>query len=266
MANSNQKFLFDTSFEGSNKLKKSNSDNFSDFMGTSETSPHDLATNIPEPEELVLPEGAVSLDDFELAKQTAYSEGFANGQEEAHGKASETNEAQVVQVLEQVTQELSGLDHSHQQTLEGLQSISMEVALKAIQKLFPSLEHSSTLDEITLVFRECLDRLPQEPRLVIRVSDTTLDDVQERLEKVASKSGFTGHLVFLSEPGMSPSDVRVEWAEGGAERNSAEMRQEIETILSRAITNLSLPGDPGQTSALSDQENKESAPAHEVAE
>lgn len=267
MANSNQKFLFDTSFEGSKKPKRAaRSDNFSDFMGAPATPSQDLADPIVEPEVPVLPEGAVSIDDMELAKQAAYSEGYAAGQQEAQGKALEANEAQILQTLERVTQEFANLEHDHKEMHEELQSVSMEVAMKAIQKLFPSLEHSSTLDEITLVFRECMDRLPQEPRLVIRVSDTTLDEVQERLEQVANNSGFTGNLVFLSEPGMSSSDVRVEWAEGGAERNSAEMLQEIETILSRAITRFSLPGDPGQTSVSSVEDNPENTPAQEVAQ
>ncbi|MFD2207973.1 hypothetical protein [Kiloniella antarctica] len=267
MVNSNQKFLFDTSFEGSKKSKQtSKSDSFSDFMGASEAPPQDPATSVIEPETPALPEGAVSLEDLELGKQTAYSEGFAAGQEEAHGQASEANEAQILQTLERVTQELASLEHGHKKMHDELQSVSMEVAMKAIQKLFPSLEHSSTLDEITLVFKECMDRLPQEPRLVVRVSDTTLDEVQERLEQVANNSGFTGNLVFLSEPGMSSSDVRVEWAEGGAERNSTEMLQEIETILSRAITRFSLPGDSGQTSVSSVEDNPENTPPQEVAE
>ncbi|OUS18832.1 hypothetical protein A9Q97_00230 [Rhodospirillales bacterium 47_12_T64] len=266
MANMNQKFLFDTSFEGSNSSKETGPDSFSDFMGTPSTPAQDALPADPEVETLPLPEGAVSLEDLELSKQTAYEEGFSAGHTKAQEEASEASEAQIAQAISKLAHELSTLEHSHKKTLEELQSTSMEVALKAIQKLFPSLEHSSTLAEVTLVFRECLDRLPQEPRLVIRVADKTLDDVQEQLEKVASQSGFNGHLVFLSEPGMSPSDVRVEWAEGGAERNSTEMLHEIETILSRAITSLSLPGDSGQTNALSNQEIMESAQPNEVAQ
>lgn len=268
MANSTQKFLFDTSFEGreepnKNKSQKSSANNFSDFMGNSAPPPPDVEENI-EPEEVPLPEGAVSAENLELEKQAAYAEGFAAGQIDAQNHADETANALIAQSINLITEQLQGLQTVQQSQVQELQSVSMEVVLTALKKLFPSLVNNTSLDEIILVFRECLDRLPQEPRLVIRVSDTTLDDVQDKLEHVAKQSGFNGNLVFLSEPGMMAGDVRVEWAEGGAERTATELLQEIETIISRAITNFSLPGAAGKTSATPASDSSAVVPTDET--
>ncbi|WP_156176873.1 FliH/SctL family protein [Kiloniella spongiae] len=265
---STQKFLFDTSFEGrgeSGKSKESkvSSDNFSDFMGNS-TPAQPTPEEVIEHEEVPLPEGTISLEDLETEKQGAYAEGFAAGQIDAQNHATETTEALLAQTISQMGHQLQALQTTQQSQIQDLQSLSMEVALIAVKKLFPSLVKNTALDEIVLVFRECLDRLPQEPRLVIRVSDITLDDVQEKLEHVAKQSGFNGNLVFLSEPGMSAGDVRVEWAEGGAERIATELMQEIETIIERAITNFSLPGTTGKTSTTPDKDSLADVPTHEM--
>ncbi|WP_421781103.1 hypothetical protein [Kiloniella litopenaei] len=268
MASTTQKFLFDTSFEGrddpaKNKAQQSSANSFSDFMGNSTPPPPDVEETI-EPEEAPLPEGAISAENLELEKQTAYAEGFAAGQIDAQNHADETANAQISQSINQITQQLQVLQTAQQSQVQDLQSVSMEVVLTAIKKLFPSLVDNTSLDEIILVFRECLDRLPQEPRLVIRVSDTTLDDVQEKLEQVAKQSGFNGHLVFLSEPGMMAGDVRVEWAEGGAERTATELLEEIETIINRAITNFSLPGAAGKTSTPPNTDSLADVPTNEM--
>ncbi len=268
MASSTQKFLFDTSFEGrgqsgKDKEKKVASDSFSDFMGNSAPA-QPIPEEVIEPEEIPLPEGAVSLEDLETEKQTAYAEGFAAGQIDAQNHATETAEALLAQSITQLSQQLQVLQASQQSHVQELQSVAMEVALTAVKKLFPSLVENTSLDEVILVFRECLDRLPQEPRLVIRVSDITLDDVQEKLEQVAKQSGFNGNLVFLSEPGMPAGDVRVEWAEGGAERTATELLQEIETIINRAITNFSLPGAAGKTSTTPNTDNLVDVPTNEI--
>ncbi|WP_120496203.1 FliH/SctL family protein [Kiloniella sp. EL199] len=268
MASSTQKFLFDTSFEGRGDSGKSqeskvSSDSFSDFMGNSAPA-QPIPEEVVEPEAVPLPEGAVSLEDLEAEKQAAYAEGFAAGQIDAQNHATETAEALLAQSINQMSQQLQTLQTTQQSQVQELQNVSMEVALTAVKKLFPSLVNNTSLDEIILVFRECLDRLPQEPRLVIRVSDRTLDDVQKKLEEVAKQSGFNGNLVFLSEPGMPAGDVRVEWAEGGAERTATELLQEIETIINRTITNFSLPGAAGKTSTTPDTNNLADVPTDEM--
>ncbi|WP_125932959.1 FliH/SctL family protein [Kiloniella majae] len=268
MASSTQKFLFDTSFEGrgetgKNKGNKVSSDSFADFMGNS-TPPQSVPEEVIEPEEVPLPEGAISLEELEAEKQAAYAEGFAAGQIDAQNHAAETAEALIAQSINQMSQQLQALQATQQSQVQELQSVSIEVALTAVKKLFPSLVNHTSLDEVILVFRECLDRLPQEPRLVIRVSDVTLDDVQEKLEQVAKQSGFNGNLVFLSEPGMPAGDVRVEWAEGGAERTATELLQEVETIINRAVTNFSLPGAAGKTSTTPDADSLADVPTNEI--
>ncbi|WP_157231024.1 FliH/SctL family protein [Kiloniella laminariae] len=221
----------------------------------------------PPPEEIIpVPEETVPLQEVEQLRQAAYDEGMTAGKNEAMEQATQMHEALTRQALETLGQQLVTMEKEYSDKVEELQTVTLDIAMKAIKKLFPTLDKTRGLEEITLVFKECLDRLPQEPRLVVRVADTILDDVQDQLQKVAGQSGFTGRLVFLSEPGMQPGDVLVEWAEGGAERNSAEMLTEIETILNRVIKPIEGPGQTGQNTVPKDTSDTTGAPTNEVVE
>ena len=49
------------------------------------------------------------------------------------------------------------------------------------------------------------------------------------------RSAFEGKLVLLEEPEAGPSDVLVEWPDGGAERDLERQWREIDEILSHSL-------------------------------
>ncbi|MCZ4280525.1 FliH/SctL family protein [Kiloniella laminariae] len=266
MSQPNSKFLFNNSFEKKEGSGKTASNKNGGFV-SDKTSLAEKEAPPPAPEEaLSVPEETMPLQEVELLRQAAYDEGMAAGRNEAMEQAAQMNEALTRQALDTVAQQLATIEKEYSGKVEELQTVTLDIAMKAIKKLFPTLDKTRGLEEITLVFKECLDRLPQEPRLVVRVADTILDDVQTQLQKIAGQSGFTGRLVFLSEPAMQPGDVLVEWAEGGAERNSAEMLAEIETILNRIIKPIEGPGQTGNNTVPKDTSDTTGAPTNEVAE
>ncbi len=78
-----------------------------------------------------------------------------------------------------------------------------------------------------------LRELIDEPRVVIRVTDTLLGRVAERIDQLAAECGFAGRLVILSDDDIAESDCRMEWADGGARRDSAAMWQQIDDAAGR---------------------------------
>src|SRR3546814_6510285 len=76
---------------------------------------------------------------------------------------------------------------------------SLEAALTVVRKLFPQLARSHGLDELHAVVEQCLERLRDEPRVVIRCADADLAALQTRAEQAAARSGFEGKLVFLAD-------------------------------------------------------------------
>jgi flagellar assembly protein FliH len=80
-----------------------------------------------------------------------------------------------------------------------------------------------------------LSELHDEPRLVVRVADALLDPLNESLQAARSSAGFEGKIVLLADDSVANGDIRIEWADGGAERDSTRLWREIDEIVARAL-------------------------------
>jgi flagellar assembly protein FliH len=70
---------------------------------------------------------------------------------------------------------------------------------------------------------------------MIRTADADLDALRESIEGSAARSGFEGKLVFLTDERIASGDLRIEWADGGAERDQAALWAEIDGVIARAL-------------------------------
>jgi flagellar assembly protein FliH len=167
--------------------------------------------------------------DLEQARVEGHEAGKAAGAQEA----MQTIEQQISQAVNAISTEMISLSEAQVTSNERHGREMLEVALSVVRKLFPRLADKNGLTEIEAVVGDCLERLRNEPRIVIRVSDSLLDPVEARLGELAAQTGFEGKIVYLSQDGLNPGDVRVEWADGGAERDSEQLWREIDQITAR---------------------------------
>jgi flagellar assembly protein FliH len=112
---------------------------------------------------------------------------------------------------------------------------SVELALAIVRKLHPALVECQGLAEIEAVLGQCLESLKQEPRLVAYVHSARLDALQERREQLSASKGFEGRVVLIGDDEMGQSDCRVEWADGGVEREAGRIWRSIEEVLTRYV-------------------------------
>lgn len=112
---------------------------------------------------------------------------------------------------------------------------SVDLALAIVRKLHPALIERQGLAEIESVLNQCLESLKQEPRLVAYVHSARLDALQERLTQLSVSSGFEGRVVLIGDDEMGQSDCRVEWADGGVEREAGRIWRAIEEALNRYL-------------------------------
>ncbi len=178
-------------------------------------------------------------EDLERARAEGHESGKKIGAEEA----MQSIEKQVSQAVTAVKAQMSGLAQAQAESHERQGREALELALTVVRKIFPRLAGRHGLAEVESVVGECLERLREEPRIVIRVADAVLDQVEARIGELAARAGFEGRIVYLAQDGLNPGDVRVEWADGGAERDSERLWREIERITAR-IANSDKPVAP----------------------
>lgn len=211
--NPNDKFLFETSFDP-------------DALSN--------AAKIRAAEEAAADEPPVptfSEEELAAAKQAAFTEGSAAGMAEAE-KGIARRTAEQLATLTARLDSLSGalderMSQSHQETVLA--------AMTVVRKLFPQVSSENGLTEVKAVVEECLERLREEPRMVVRAANQQLDTLKAQLDACIKRSGFNGKLVFLADDRLNPGDVRVEWADGGAERDQNALWREIDNIIERTL-------------------------------
>lgn len=238
------KFLFETSF---------------DTDGRRPSAPKTECAPEPVVEEPTAPpEPTFSAADLAAAR----AEGEAQGRAAALQDAMASVEHQTTEVLERIALQLEGL-------LKGLLVVGQEhqddclrLSLAILRKLFPHLSATNGLSEIEHVIGEALGRLQEEPRIVIRVADALLDNLQARIDILTQRSGFEGKVVLIADDSMTPDAVRVEWADGGAERDPDTCWDAIEALIDEVVPPLPTPDTKGpQAAATPDQSPEAPQPA-----
>ena len=219
-----EKFLFDTSFEAP------------DLGG-------DAVQPVRKP-----PPPKFGEEDLERAR----AEGHAAGKEIGVQEAMRSIEQQISQAVTAVSAQMSGLAQAQVEYHKRQGRESLQVALTIVRKIFPGLAGRNGLAEVESVVGDCLERLRDEPRIVIRVADAVLDQIEARIGDLAARAGFEGKIVYLAQDGLNSGDVRVEWADGGAERDSERLWREIDQITARVASpdTTEIPARPAPKDAV----------------
>jgi flagellar assembly protein FliH len=120
-----------------------------------------------------------------------------------------------------------------------------------LQKIVPALCRRDPLAELEALVARCLDETLDEPRIVLRVSDAMFDTMQSRLDAMTTANGYSGKLILIADAALAEGDGRVEWADGGAERDTRRLMAEIDAILLRSLA------DPPPAPAIPEESNDE---------
>jgi flagellar assembly protein FliH len=179
-------------------------------------------------------EVAITRADLNAAVAQARAEGHAAGLAEATAQ----REQRVAETLAAIGQQLVALFAARDEARRESERTTLELTRTIAGKLFPALVRHGALTEIEAVVAQSVREAIAEPRLVLRVADTIFEAAQQRMAPLATELGFPGKLIILVDDQLGQSDCRVEWADGGAERDTARTWREIEAALDRALSAL----------------------------
>ena len=172
-------------------------------------------------------------DDLRRAGEEAFAAGHASGRAEADAEIARTQ----AQALEAFSREFSTMKIAHESAYGAYAQEATRLAVAIGRKLAASLIEAQPLSEIEALVNACLRQVMGEARVVVRVHEAVLDSMQTAMEPLTSKLGFDGHVILLAEEGLAPGDCRVEWADGGAERDVAALSADIDQAIERLVSN-----------------------------
>ena len=109
---------------------------------------------------------------------------------------------------------------------------------RVTHKLLPQFADRFSLGEIERVIVEAIEARRDEPRIAITVPTAHLETLRGQIDGLAIEKGYAGKVILLADDHLSPSDVRVEWADGGAERMYERLYAQIEGEFAKAIAGM----------------------------
>ena len=178
--------------------------------------------------------------------ETAREEGRAKGLATGRAEALAGIEAEISVTLARLVEAAGKLFETRHELARRQEAETATLAHAIAARLAPALIARHPLAEIEALVGDCLASIRREPRLVLRLPEAALDGVRERLDSLKATNGFAGEMVLLADPALAPGDCRVEWPDGGAERDMAATGESIARAVERFCETIDEDRD-GQT-------------------
>lgn len=171
------------------------------------------------------------------AEAQAHRKGFAAGLAQAQTEAAQ----RIATALGLIADGMSRLDRALTGIEARLETEAVQVSVAVAGKLAPELIAREPYTEISALATECFRHLVNTPHVVVRVGADIYDTAKQKLEETAHAGGFEGRLVVMSDPDMAPGDCRIEWADGGVNRDEAATLSTINDTVARYLAARSTP-------------------------
>lgn len=178
-----------------------------------------------------------------------FAEGHTAGQDEMRASLEQT----IADTLQAIA---AGMSESHAALVETRQHFdraSVDVAIAVVKRLFPELTARHGLGEIEARLREILRDLTDEPRVLVKVSLDSRDEIDARIETIRTETGYDGRLAVIADETLVAGDVRIEWPTGGAERLSSDLWRMVDEAVGRVVgppPERPAPGPPQEKATL----------------
>ena len=166
------------------------------------------------------------------AEAVAYRNGFGAAQAQGVAEAEKRISAALTQIgdtLERLSRGLEGVEAR-------LEVEAVQVAVAVARKLAPALIETQPFTEIEALAADCFRQLVATPHITIRVNEAMFSDAQDKLQTLARSRGFEGRMLVTADAALGPGDCRVEWADGGINRDLAATEAAIAEVVTRYVT------------------------------
>jgi len=175
----------------------------------------------------------------------ACAEARAAGAAESAMREREASERRQAEALERMAEGLRGLAERQGAVLAEALAQATRLALAIARRVAPAALARQPLAEIEALVGHQLAELVDEPRVVVRVAADLVGPLEARLDGLAAASGFAGAVILIADDALAPGDCRIEWADGGVERDEMALWQAFETAIARVLDDQAQ--EPGAT-------------------
>lgn len=165
----------------------------------------------------------LSFEQMEALKKEMHDAGYAAGQK----TAAESQAKHLNVTVDKIAAAIGTLIANAEAERPIREAQLREAVLAIAKKVLPDFSQRHGLQEIEAVVAGVIGEMASEPRLVARVNDAQFDAVDAALKAMTEKQGFAGKVVLVADAEVNADDCRIEWADGGVERNLDALWQNL---------------------------------------
>lgn len=142
-------------------------------------------------------------------------ETFALGKADTEAQAAAARTATLAAIAESLIRMIGEFDAA----VNAMRQDSAAIAIEVGRKLAEVALAAFPLRDVEALLADCLHKLHREPRIVVRLAPDNAEALRADIDALCQQHAFAGRIVILAEPALTGSDCRIEWADGGVERD-----------------------------------------------
>lgn len=175
------------------------------------------------------PEPVKTYTEEELAEQIRIAE--QNGYEKGFKSSQCSMDAASANVLNEINSRLLQLVTDEQKQNSEMEKQSLDLVLSIVRKLVPSLLSDEAKNIVNKFIADNFNNFKNESKLSFYIHPDIISCVQENIAKLANRHDFEGKIALHKDNSLGISDCRIEWENGGVERNAGHLADKIEAML-----------------------------------
>ena len=181
-----------------------------------------VAVAEPEPEVIMFSEEEVA-EKVKEAEQEAYNKGLKAAQESIEQTQKE--------LLESINNKLIALIANAVKAEENAEHEAFVLARAVVDKLVPGLNEEHAAEIVNKFIADNFNSFKNESKLSFYIHPDIISYAQETIAKLANSYDFEGKIALHKDASLEKADCRIEWENGGVERNSAELGERVKNLL-----------------------------------
>lgn len=174
-------------------------------------------------------------EEMQAARDAAFEEGHQKGLEEgrksAWDEAMLSVEKQQADTLEKIASLLKGMEPFCQKVSDQAFETAVEFAFAVCKKILPDLNKRDGLNEIRALLEKNFHFLKEEPKISIRLNPALADPIKQHIAQIVLKESYPGKIAVIRDENIAAGDCRIEWKNGGLERNVQDILNQTEELL-----------------------------------
>lgn len=172
-----------------------------------------------------------SLGDVERAR----AEGRVEGRADALAEAERSDQRRIATASEAIVAALADARREFESIRARGEASAIGVAAAIVRKMLPEFYRREGASEIVAMVSALLPSLINSPKLTVRLNGDECARLTQPLQAAAAAAGFDGRLLILADAGVAGGDCRIEWTNGGANRDGTRLWLDIEAALAAAL-------------------------------